>query len=77
MNKPKKLFYIFSMPIFDNACVMQILCLSGVTGSAPKTPNAFALFVKENYKHHKKEGVTHKNVMEVLSLEFKKFKLNK
>jgi len=50
---------------------------NGVTGSAPKTPNAFALFVKENYKHHKKEGVTHKNVMEVLSLEFKKFKLNK
>ena len=44
--------------------------------AAPKTPNAFALFVKENYKVYKKPGLPHKDVMQTLSMEFKNFKLN-
>jgi len=45
--------------------------------ATPKAPNAFALFVKENYKTHKKPGVAHKDVMVALSTEFAKFKLQK
>ncbi len=45
------------------------------TPGPPKTPNAFALFVKENYKVHKKPGVNHKDVMSILSQEFAKVKL--
>jgi len=46
-------------------------------GTPARTPNAFAMFVKDNYKYHKKPGVSHKDVMASLSAEFSKVKLNK
>ena len=46
------------------------------SNSAPKTPNAFALFTKENYQKFRKPGVDHKDVMTILSQEFRKIKLD-
>ena len=43
----------------------------------PKAPNAFALFVKDNYKTFRTPGTTHKNTMEVLSLQFSQTKISK
>lgn len=43
----------------------------------PKTPNPFALFVKENYKVYKKPGVSHGDVMKVLGDKFKEVKISK
>ena len=42
----------------------------------PRTPNAFALFVKENYANCKanNEGVKHAEVMTLLSQDFRKMK---
>lgn len=43
-----------------------------VTKSAatPRTPNKFALFVKENYGSMKRDNNTHKDVMRMLSSDF-------
>ena len=57
---------------------------AGSTGGAeltprtPRTPNAFALFVKENYGSVKKEqrGISHKDLMQKLSRDFKATKQN-
>ena len=43
----------------------------------PKAPNAFAMFVKDNYKTFRTPGTTHKNAMEALSLQFSQTKINK
>ena len=43
----------------------------------PKAPNAFAMFVKENYKTFRTPGTTHKNAMEALSLQFSQTKISK
>jgi hypothetical protein len=49
---------------------------NGGTASAPqKKPNAFALFVKENYKIERKEKMKHQEVMLALSQKFKEAKL--
>ena len=40
-----------------------------------KTPNAFALFVKENYKHCRTPGSSHKDAMALLSQKFAATKL--
>jgi hypothetical protein len=48
----------------------------GGSASAPqKKPNAFALFVKENYKIERKEKMKHQEVMQALSLKFKEAKI--
>jgi len=49
----------------------------GVSATKPKAPNAFALFVKENYKVYKQPGVTHGDVMKMLSSKFSAIKINK
>jgi hypothetical protein len=36
----------------------------------PKAPNAFALYVKENYKHCRTPGSSHKEAMALLSQKF-------
>ena len=41
----------------------------------PKTPNAFARFVKDNYKHYRTPGSTHKDAMAVLSQQFASTKI--
>ena len=43
----------------------------------PKTPNPFAMFVKENYKTLKKPGVSHGDVMKILSSKFAETKISK
>ena len=43
----------------------------------PKAPNAFAMFVKDNYKVFRTPGTTHKNAMDALSLQFSQTKINK
>jgi len=43
----------------------------------PKAPNAFALFVKENYKVYKLPGVKHGDVMKTLSAKFSETKIGK
>jgi hypothetical protein len=40
-----------------------------------KAPNAFALFVKENYKHCRTPGSSHKDAMALLSKQFAASKL--
>ena len=40
-----------------------------------KTPNAFALFVKDNYKHCRTPGSSHKDAMALLSKKFAATKL--
>jgi len=50
---------------------------SAVTNSKPKAPNAFALFVKDNYKLHKQPGVSHGDVMKLLSTKFSETKISK
>ncbi len=46
-------------------------------GQAPtRTPNAFAAFVKENYKHHRTPGRTHGDTMKQLSKLFAETKLD-
>ena len=42
----------------------------------PKAPNAFALFVKRNYKTFRTPGTTHKSTMEVLSLQFSQTRIS-
>ena len=51
---------------------------SGGKAGAPRTPRAptpFANFVKENYKHHRTPGVSHGDVMKILSAKFSETKL--
>jgi len=43
----------------------------------PKAPNAFALFVKDNYKVYKQPGVSHGDVMKMLSSKFSATKISK
>jgi len=52
---------------------------SANTGSneKPKAPNAFALFVKDNYKVYKQPGVSHGDVMKLLSTKFSATKISK
>ena len=64
-----------SRSIFNS--LLRIVYVTRPAPGPPKTPNAFALFVKENYKVHKKPGVQHKDVMTLLSQEFAKVKLKK
>ena len=40
-----------------------------------KAPNAFAMFVKENYKHCRTPGSSHKEAMALLSQKFAATKL--
>ena len=40
-----------------------------------RPPTAFANFVKENYKHHRAPGVSHGDVMKILSAKFSETKL--
>ena len=40
-----------------------------------RQPNAFAAFVKDNYKFHRTPGVSHTDVMKELSKEFAKNKI--
>ncbi|XP_076446916.1 germ cell nuclear acidic protein-like [Babylonia areolata] len=63
----------------------QLLTSGSRCGSAaasvsatPRTPNPFALFVKENYGSVKRDGggLPHKEVMEALSKQFAKTKIN-
>ena len=44
----------------------------GLTPSTPRTPNKFAMFVKDNYDSAKKQhlGLKHKDIMRILSDEF-------
>ena len=35
-----------------------------------RAPSQFANFVKENYKHHRAPGVSHGDVMKILSAKF-------
>jgi len=44
-------------------------------GATPKKPNAFALFVQENYKIVKQKDMAHKEVMQTLSQKFKEAKI--
>ena len=61
----------------------QLLTQNGRNASAaslpttPRTPNPFAMFVKEHYGSIKKQGggLPHKEVMEALSKEFAKTKI--
>ena len=48
------------------------------TPHTPRTPNRFALFVKDNYDSVKKsaQGLKHKDIMAQLSKDFAKTKLN-
>jgi hypothetical protein len=48
---------------------------SASTTATPRTPNPFAMFVKENYSSVRRPGVPHKEVMDLLSKEFAKTKL--
>jgi len=48
-----------------------------VYAAKPKALNAFALFVKENYKVYKQPGVTHGDVMKMLSSKFSATKISK
>ncbi|TRY67449.1 hypothetical protein TCAL_03735 [Tigriopus californicus] len=41
-----------------------------VEPTTPRTPNKFALFVKENYKHVRLPGVDHRDAMMMLSSQF-------
>jgi hypothetical protein len=41
-----------------------------VSKTPAKTPNAFALFVKENYKDCRTPGSSHKDAMALLSQKF-------
>eukprot|EP00090_Calanus_glacialis_P017283 TRINITY_DN26948_c0_g1_i1.p1 TRINITY_DN26948_c0_g1~~TRINITY_DN26948_c0_g1_i1.p1 ORF type:complete len:892 (-),score=270.16 TRINITY_DN26948_c0_g1_i1:95-2488(-) len=50
---------------------------AGAAPAKPKAPNAFALFVKENYKVYKQPGVTHGDVMKMLSSKFSATKISK
>ncbi|XP_040577336.1 uncharacterized protein [Lepeophtheirus salmonis] len=43
--------------------------------TTPRTPNAFASFVKEHYKTHKKPGISHGDVMKTLGTMFKAAKI--
>ncbi|XP_033743369.1 uncharacterized protein LOC117329510 isoform X2 [Pecten maximus] len=47
-------------------------------GSTPRTPNKFALFVKDNYGDIKKreQNLKHKDIMKILSQEFAKSKIS-
>jgi hypothetical protein len=47
------------------------------TDRPPKTPNAFAAFVKDNYKHCRTHGRTHGDAMKVLSNMFADTKISK
>ena len=47
----------------------------GSVAATPRTPNPFAMFVKENYSSVRRPGVAHKEAMEALSKEFAKAKL--
>ena len=40
-----------------------------------RQPNAFAAFVKDNYKFHRTPGVSHTDAMKELSKEFAKNKI--
>ena len=44
-------------------------------GGKVRAPTPFANFVKENYKHHRTPGVSHGDVMKILSAKFSETKL--
>ena len=48
---------------------------SGTPGGKGRAPTPFANFVKENYKHHRTPGVSHGDVMKILSAKFSQTKL--
>ena len=48
---------------------------SGTPGGKARAPTPFANFVKENYKHHRSPGVSHGEVMKILSAKFSETKL--
>ena len=50
---------------------------AGAEPSKLKAPNAFALFMKENYKLYKQPGVSHGEVMKILSSKFSEAKMMK
>ena len=45
--------------------------------SKPKSPTAFAKFVKENYKVYRQPGTSHGEVMKIISAKFKETKISK
>ena len=45
--------------------------------SKPKSPTAFAKFVKENYKVYRQPGTSHGDVMKIISAKFKEAKISK
>jgi len=47
------------------------------TLKTPKAPNAFATFVKENYKNYRTPGSSHKDAMSMLSKKFAEAKISK
>ena len=48
---------------------------SGTPEGKSRAPTPFANFVKENYKHHRTPGVSHGDVMKILSAKFSQTKL--
>ena len=65
-----------------NGKTLQAKALDNGTDTAAsngktKTPNAFALFVKDNYKVYKQPGVSHGDVMKTLSAKFSETKITK
>jgi len=50
---------------------------TGTEAAKLKAPNAFALFVKENYKVYKQPGVKHGDVMKTLGAKFSETKICK
>ena len=56
---------------------MKLTQVEGADANAkvPKTPNAFAAFVKENYKVCRTPGVKHADAMKQLSQMFKEAKI--
>ena len=48
---------------------------SQTPGGKVRAPTPFANFVKENYRHHRTPGVSHGDVMKILSAKFSETKL--
>ena len=50
--------------------------LSSSTQRTPRAPNAFAVFVKENYGYHRTPGRSHADTMKELGAKFSATKIS-
>ena len=71
-------FSVHRFELVVNGKVASVKAANGATpAKAPKAPNPFAVFVKENYGKHRAPGVNHGDVMKILSAKFSETKISK